>query len=81
LVDDQVFRCKSPFAHFVNGQPFVVAAGQLVRASDAAYKANPVAFETVLEHVEGKRARVEQATKAPGEMRNVTPPTAASKSK
>lgn len=72
--DDVVYRCKAPFAYFVERLPRSVAAGVLVSATDPAYKANPDAFESVTLHVEAKRQRVEQATAAPGEVRSTPIP-------
>ncbi len=72
--NEAVYRCKSAFAYFVNGQPHVVAAGALVGEKDLGYKANPDAFESAASYVEAKVARVEQATAAPGEVRDVKVP-------
>ncbi len=78
--DPTVYRCKSAFAYFVDRMPRSVAPGTLVSATDPAYKANPDAFEAVSVHVENKRARVEQTTKAPGEVRSTPIPKSATKS-
>lgn len=63
-----------PFTYWVNGAPHTFTAGQLVDESDPACKGREIHFEYVETHVADRKARVEQATAAPGERRSVTAP-------
>ena len=72
------YRCTGGFAVFVDGQPRVIAGGQLVGDEDPMRLANPGAFERVEEYTARREAApqsaaaVETATAAPGEARALT---------
>lgn len=81
----EIKRCREPFAIEIDGITRVIAAGDLVSTDDPAYsKATREHFDSVAAHVTqqaGRRAAAsgggaEQATAAPGEVRDLTPPTA-----
>ncbi|CAL9302782.1 MULTISPECIES: hypothetical protein [Streptomyces] len=69
-------RCKKSFAAYANGTPRVVKTGQLVSDDDPIVTGREANFESVDDHLAGRRPRVEQATADPGEPRDLTPPTA-----
>ncbi|MFE9936321.1 hypothetical protein [Streptomyces hirsutus] len=73
-------RCKRAFSAYVDGRPRVVKTGQLVPDDDPIVKGREASFESVDAHLSARRQRVEQATADPGEPRDLTPPTPASKS-
>lgn len=74
-------RAIQPFTAYIDGMPRVVRAGDLVEDTDPVMQGRTHLFETVEEHVAQNqpRPRVESATAAPGEQRDLTPPAAASK--
>jgi hypothetical protein len=67
----KLYKVTSPFAVFDrNGAPRHYTVGQVVAADDPILRTHGGAFTEVVPH------GVEQATAAPGEVRNVTPPSA-----
>ncbi|MER5912321.1 hypothetical protein ABT124_17955 [Streptomyces sp. NPDC001982] len=79
----EIKRCKNGFATAVDGVTRVVSSGELVSTDDPVYtRDRRDLFEDVTTHVSQQaagRARaagkgVEQATAAPGEKRDLTPP-------
>lgn len=66
-------RCKDAFAVFdKNGVPHVVRGGELVDENDPIVKGNESSFENdevFVKRRDSFKERVEQATKAPGEVR------------
>ncbi|MGD6761356.1 hypothetical protein ACOKM5_20695 [Streptomyces sp. BH097] len=80
----EIKRCREPFAIEVDGITRVIAAGALVSTDDPAYTRGTRAhFDDVTVHVDTETSRraaaaggpVEEATAAPGELRDLTPPT------
>ncbi|MFE7236091.1 hypothetical protein ACFVAF_36865 [Streptomyces sp. NPDC057596] len=71
-------RCKRSFSAYVDGSLRVVRAGQLVEDDDPIVTGREASFESVDAHLAARRPRVEQATAAPGEQRNLTSPPAGS---
>jgi hypothetical protein len=72
-------RAIQPFTAYIDGMPRVVRAGDLVEDTDPVMTGRTHLFETVEEHVSQRQPRVESATAAPGEQRDLTPPVADSK--
>lgn len=72
-------RCKKSFAAYVNGTPRVVKVGALVADDDPIVKGREASFESVDAHLSARKQQVEQATADPGQPRDLTPPTPASK--
>lgn len=72
-------RCKGSFSVWnKDGVPRVIAGGDLIDENDPVYKGHESYFEDVEGYVsareEKKQTTVEQATAAPGEQRDLTPP-------
>ncbi|MFB6943192.1 hypothetical protein ACFWGL_17140 [Streptomyces sp. NPDC060286] len=74
-------RCTRSFSAYIHGVPRVVRAGQLVEDDDPIVTGREASFESVDAHLAARRPRVEQATAAPGEPRDLTPPAAESDGK
>jgi hypothetical protein len=82
-MSNQFVRCSKPFAMFEGKRPRVFKAGQMVDADDDVVLAYPGNFEEPDESsrrqvrnlmAAQRRVNVEQATSAPGEVRDITPP-------
>ncbi len=68
-----VYRAREAFAYTdKQGVPRVVTAGHLMSSNDPDFKGKEHLFEPV-EVAAARVASVEQATAAPGEMRDLTP--------
>ena len=67
-------RCTSPFTYWSkDGVPRTVPGGELVDDRDPAIKGHEAFFEDVETYVSARsEARVEDATAAPGDKRDVT---------
>ena len=70
-----MYRCVEPFATFRDGIPEVYGATAEVLEGDPILKSHRAHFEPVSDRVL-RRARVEQATAAPGELRSPVVPVA-----
>ncbi|MFI9344928.1 hypothetical protein ACIG0D_27235 [Streptomyces sp. NPDC052773] len=70
-------RAVQSFTAYVDGMPRSVRAGDLVEDGDPVLKGRAHLFEDVETHVAqgSQRPRVEAATAAPGEQRDLTPPS------
>lgn len=67
-----IFRVKAPFAVDQGGIQRVLRAGDLVDDADPAFKGREAFFEPVEVEVARAASRIEQASAAPGEKRNVS---------
>lgn len=72
-----ILRCIEPFAGDDNR---VVSAGSLVDSDDPIVKGREHLFEPVETYMSRRAGTTEQATAAPGEVRNVKRPRSAAKS-